>query len=99
MLFNDTDMMVFKYVKENPSQSTTQIIKALAMKEGTVRSVLRRRKDCFDLERKNLGDNGGYAFFYSVKKDLPTPTTNMGRIEPKKLRIKHHPIMRALYGL
>jgi predicted transcriptional regulator len=100
MLINDTDLKVFNFIKSHPGQTITQMIHKLGMPEGTVRSCLRRCHDCYDSTRITF-DSGGYAFVYFVKKGLDTPNIRVSNVERKKepIKIKHHPIMKALYGL
>jgi len=99
MILSDAQRLALKYVKENQPCKAMDIMRGTRMRHSALYNFL--KTDYFIRSERIYGGSGspkggGFHYLYSINEDRKDPII-CDRMKP--IRITHHPIMRAMYGL
>lgn len=99
MILSEQQKSILDYVKKNQPCRTLEIINNTRVKQSALYEFL--KSDYFIKSQKINGGSGshkggGFYYLYSINEDKKD---RIVFCTMKPIRISHHPIMRAFYGL
>lgn len=95
----ETAVTVFNFIKSHPDCTISQIAEGLNMRPGTIKDAIKRFADSYIVNKKHmraLGMRGGVVLHFEAKEPH---SCHHNKKAPEPLLIKHHPLMKALYGI